>query len=65
MTGILSAVGINQNVDIGHLHRKLPPLIPEFGQMLCCLVKMKWLTVNGHCKSTAIALGGFGKKIIP
>jgi hypothetical protein len=57
--GILSAVGINQNVDIGHLHWNLPPLISELGQLLGCLVKMKWLTVDGHCKGTAISLGRF------
>jgi len=27
MAGILSTVGVNQNVNIGHLHRKSPPLI--------------------------------------
>jgi hypothetical protein len=65
MVGILATMGINQNVDIRHLHWNLPPLIPKFGQLLGCLVKMNRFTENGHCKDHLFSLIGFGKKIIP
>jgi hypothetical protein len=63
---ILSAMGINQNVDIGRLHRKSAPLIPELGQLRCCLVKMNRLAENWHLKMGVILLERlFSKKIIP
>jgi hypothetical protein len=66
MVGILATVGIDQNVDIGHLHRNSPPLVPELGQLPCCMVKMKCLAVNGHFEIGGIVLGELiGKKITP
>ncbi len=66
VVGILSAMGVNQNVDIRRLHRKSAPLIPELGQLRCCLVKMNRLAENWHLKMGVILLERlFSKKIIP